>query len=195
MTAQSPTDPELLAECDETLADSCCEPLTSSRLVKWATRAQRLARALRSRLSPHLGPEWLEEIQKEHDLVAARKDIDHAQPILDLIELASTAHNHRATLLAHIRKATQPAGGLVSKPNDIDHKLGSEPASSISKATPGWREIDQDPPELGLTVLVLTRNGEIDVARRMDDGWWQKYMEYTIKNPVKWQLCPPSAEG
>ncbi len=60
---------DLRTLCDETLADSCCEPLMSQRLVKWATRAQLLARALLTRLEASREPTDADEA---HELAAAK---------------------------------------------------------------------------------------------------------------------------
>ena len=66
---------KLLALCDETEADSCFEPLTSSNLVKWATRAQILARALKSRLTARQVTPTREQIM---GIVCLSKSTDEA---------------------------------------------------------------------------------------------------------------------
>lgn len=104
MTTQAPTNAELLTMCDDLIAahEPCgeCDQLL-------------IARALRSRLSPH-GPEWLEEIQKIHD-----QDTREGK-LLDIGPRVAACYQHRATLLAQFRKATPGWRGIETLTEDCE---------------------------------------------------------------------------
>lgn len=229
MTAQAPTDAELLTHCVKFMGSH--KPNDPMYIV---------ARALRSRLSPqtlqentahhaeattrdpggtgvgsqslspvgpHLGPEWLEEIQKRHDDDEAIPDDGWNCPgELD------QRHRDRAILLAHIRKATDPRATEVEDATwDKMHEIicatydrGVDPREmtnvvldmlpSLRKATPGWRETVEtflkkyDEVEPAMTNAFAFQQNHIGPYAGPN---WGKELE-ALRDLVSF---PPSAEG